>query len=240
MLRSAFLPCPRAREARRPSGCLPRPTRRSRSPQRRRCSRGARSRAAGRQREVWRRRVIADIHRNLAGIGEDPAVRREALARHRVRLAPAHSRVTVIWLRVSVPVLSVHTTVQPPSVSTAASRLTSALRFAIRCTPSASETLTAVGSPSGMAETAAATENNSISTSDSPRSTPSPKMTVAATTDRMPSRVDRTARRCCRGVSWRSALRTSFAISPTTVPMPMAVTMAVARRQRRESTRRPS
>ena len=68
---------------------------------------------------------------------------------------------TVISLRVSVPVLSVHTTVQPPSVSTAASRRTSALRFAMRCTPSASETLTAVGSPSGIAETAAATANSS-------------------------------------------------------------------------------
>ena len=54
-----------------------------------------------------------------------------------------HDAPPVIWLRVRVPVLSEQMTVVAPRVSTDASRLTMAPRFAIWCTPTASVTVTA-------------------------------------------------------------------------------------------------
>ena len=61
---------------------------------------------------------------------------------------------TTISFSVSVPVLSVQMTDTAPSVSTAGSRRTMALRSAIRWTPSASVMVSTAGSPSGIAETA--------------------------------------------------------------------------------------
>ncbi len=54
---------------------------------------------------------------------------------------------------VNVPVLSVPRTVTEPSVSTAGSRRTSALRAAIRRAPSARESVTTAGRDSGTAAT---------------------------------------------------------------------------------------
>ena len=64
---------------------------------------------------------------------------------------------TVISFWVSVPVLSLAMTVAEPSVSTAASRRTIALRFAMRCMPSESTTVVTAARPSGTAETASET-----------------------------------------------------------------------------------
>jgi hypothetical protein len=54
---------------------------------------------------------------------------------------------------VSVPVLSVQMTVVSPSVSTDDNRRTSALRFAIRCVASASESVTVGSIPFGTTDT---------------------------------------------------------------------------------------
>ena len=64
---------------------------------------------------------------------------------------------TVIWLVVSVPVLSEQMTVQQPSVSTEGSLRTTALRFAILRVPSARQSVMTAGRPSGMAATPSAT-----------------------------------------------------------------------------------
>ena len=64
---------------------------------------------------------------------------------------------------VSVPVLSVAITVTDPSASTADSRRTTARRFTMRSTPSASATVSTAGSPSGTAATASATAKMSSS-----------------------------------------------------------------------------
>ena len=70
------------------------------------------------------------------------------------RSTPTIIRRTTISFRVSVPVLSVQMKVVDPSVSTAWSRRTIALRLAMRRTPSDSETVTIAGRPSGIAATA--------------------------------------------------------------------------------------
>ena len=61
--------------------------------------------------------------------------------------------VAVISLRVSVPVLSLQITVVEPRVSTADKRRTTALRRAMRCTPTASAIVIATGNPSGIMPT---------------------------------------------------------------------------------------
>ena len=60
---------------------------------------------------------------------------------------------TAISLRVSVPVLSVQMKVVEPSVSTDSRRRTRAFRRAIRCAPTASESVTVGSSPSGTRAT---------------------------------------------------------------------------------------
>ena len=70
---------------------------------------------------------------------------------------------TVISLRVRVPVLSEQITVTEPSVSTAGSRRTMALRAAMRCTPMARVMVMMAGRPSGMAATARPTAARNIS-----------------------------------------------------------------------------
>lgn len=63
---------------------------------------------------------------------------------------------TVIWFSVRVPVLSEQMTVVLPRVSMVGRRRTTARRRAIRVTPMARVTVTAAGSPSGIAPTASA------------------------------------------------------------------------------------
>ena len=116
-------------------------------------SRGVDRRAALAQRA---RRRVAD-----AGDG-DLAARRAATA-----------RVTVISLRVSVPVLSLQITVVEPSVSTADRRRMMAPRAAMRCMPTASAIVIATGRPSGTIDTIWLMATISTSASGSPRSRPS-------------------------------------------------------------------
>ena len=70
---------------------------------------------------------------------------------------------TVNSLQVNVPVLSLAISVQLPKPSTAASRRTITPRRAIRAVPMDRATVKATGSPSGMADTAKATEKRNIS-----------------------------------------------------------------------------
>ena len=69
----------------------------------------------------------------------------------RSRLPPVQPCTTVIWFCVSVPVLSEHTTVAHPSVSTAGSLRMSAWCLIMRCMPSARQIVTIAGNPSGTA-----------------------------------------------------------------------------------------
>ena len=85
------------------------------------------------------------------------AVRRVARAGQVDAAAGVTQRAHRHLVRVSVPVLSVQMTVAEPSVSTAASLRTIALRLAMRCMPSDSTTVVTAGSPSGTAATASET-----------------------------------------------------------------------------------
>ena len=78
------------------------------------------------------------------------------------------TRWTVISFSVSVPVLSVQITVVSPSVSTEDRRRTSALRFAIRCVASASDSVTVGSSPSGTSATMTPIANTNRSSSAIP------------------------------------------------------------------------
>ena len=88
-------------------------------------------------------------------------------------------RCTVIWFSVSVPVLSEQMTVVLPRVSTAGSLRMMARRRAILDTPMARVMVTAAGRPSGMAPTASATAARNMSTSGSPRNTPTTAVITA-------------------------------------------------------------
>lgn len=65
----------------------------------------------------------------------------------------SHKALTVISLRVNVPVLSLQMTVVDPRVSTAERRRMIAPRPAMRCMPTASAIVTATGKPSGTIDT---------------------------------------------------------------------------------------
>ena len=136
--------------------------------------------------------------------------------------------VTVIWFFVIVPVLSVQITVHDPRVSTEDSRLTRALRAAIRCTPIASASVIVGSRPSGTF----------ASTMPIAKMAPSRRVRPAnrypTTKNPTPITTDSSATRCAtRPTSIWSGLgsgRTacvSCAILPNSVRMPVAVTTAV-------------
>ncbi len=138
---------------------------------------------------------------------------------------------TVISLRVSVPVLSEQITVAAPSVSTAGSLRTMALAAAMRRTPRLRPTVTMAGKASGMAATASATANRKRLRMALRLNTGLVMSPVANTTAQMPSMM--TLRRlpvrsssCCSGVGSFSAASSRPAMRPTSVPMPVATTMA--------------
>ena len=138
---------------------------------------------------------------------------------------------TVISFCVSVPVLSLAITVAEPSVSTAASRRTMALRFAMRCMPSDSTTVVTAASPSGTAETASDTVYSSTPTSTAVVSSRwitrivTPTTTAMAITIAPRMRPSRSSSRCS-GVRSCSVARRSAAILPNSVSIPVAVTTA--------------
>ena len=113
-----------------------------------------------------------------SGRGSSPSMKSPSGAypspRTTIVRSPAYRRVTVISFLVRVPVLSVQMTVVAPRVSTAGNRRISACLSTMRVTPRASVMVTIAGRPSGMAATARLTAVRNISTSGSPRSTPSP------------------------------------------------------------------
>ena len=116
-----------------------------------------------------------------------------------------------------------------PRVSTAGSFFTMAPRAAIRPTPRASTMVTMAGRPSGMAATASDTAVRNISSIRFPWIKPTPNMT--AHTDR--HRKDRVREIspifCWRGVSVPSSPRSSPAMCPIWVSIPVAHTRAVPR-----------
>ena len=139
-----------------------------------------------------------------------------------------HTALTSILLRVSVPVLSVHMHVQPPSVSTALSlRITTFLRL-MRVTPKAIIMVTTAGSPSGMAATAMATEVMN-ERSISPRASAEKiKITAATATTNAEIILPSLSKLRSRGVLLLVSPSNMSAIAPICVLRPTPVTTAVA------------
>ena len=102
---------------------------------------------------------------------------------------------------VSVPVLSVARTVTEPSVSTAGSRRTIALRAAIRRAPSARLSVTTAGRDSGTAATARLIAVTTISSIGSPRARPSTSTSPLSATTTAASTRPRSASRRWSGVA---------------------------------------
>ena len=162
-----------------------------------------------------------------------------ATARHKaapaVRLSPCSgsrricTASTCMRLSVKVPVLSAHSTLTEPSVSTAGRRLTRALASAIRRAPSASSTATTAGSASGMAATASETAVISICRAGSPRINPTARISRQIPATAQDSRAPRWARRRCSGVCRRLGSASRWAIWPIWVAAPVATTRPCAR-----------
>ena len=126
---------------------------------------------------------------------------------------------------VSVPVLSEQITWTDPRVSTAGSRRMSARRFSMRCAPRESAIVTTAVSASGMAATARLTDTSSISRQASPRSTPSAKTTITSTEAAAASCRPSWSSRFCSGVCSCSTDWSRSATVPSSVAMPVAVTI---------------
>ena len=134
-------------------------------------------------------------------------------------------RRAVISPRVSVPVLSEAMTETLPSVSTAGSRRTSALRFTIRCAPRAREIVTTAGSASGTTATARAIPKITISQNGWPLRIPRTRIT-ATTATAAPARTRPTLSRfSCSGVRRLSTPCSSPAIVPNSVRIPVSTTI---------------
>lgn len=145
------------------------------------------------------------------------------------RPSGSQSSVTVISLRVRVPVLSLQIVVVEPSVSTAERRRTIAPRAAIRCMPTASAIVIATGRPSGTIDTIwliATISTSAIGNSrHMPSNTTTTKRPIAAPTSQRPNCSMRTS----SGVGGSTAAAVSSAIWPTSVCTPVATTTARAR-----------
>ncbi len=138
---------------------------------------------------------------------------------------PSASSCTDIRFCVSVPVLSVHITLAPPSVSTAGSRRTMARCAAMRLTPMASVMVTTAGSPSGMAATARLMDIRSISSGFTCWKSPIIKITKHMISAPMPSFLPMAASLRCNGVCGADWLTIRRAILPTWVSIPVSTTM---------------
>jgi len=125
---------------------------------------------------------------------------------------------------VSVPVLSEQMTVVLPSVSTAGRWRMMARRRAMRATPIASVTVTAAGSPSGMAPTASATAAMNMSKALSPRSRPTPAVSRARPPIAQSSQFEKLAILRVSGVARSGALAIRPAMRPVSVASPVAMT----------------
>ena len=141
------------------------------------------------------------------------------------------TRTMVISERVRVPVLSEQITEADPSVSTEDSRLTMALRAAMRCTPIASTTDSTAGSPSGTAATASDTPSSSTSSRSralriSDSSTTDATTMTAMMSTAVPSMRPIRATSRWSGVGSSSVRSSMAAIAPICVSIPVAVTSA--------------
>jgi len=125
---------------------------------------------------------------------------------------------------VSVPVLSEQMKVTEPSVSTAGSLRMSAFWPTIFLAPSASDTDTTAGSASGIAATARLMAVSSISITGSPRSSPVTNRIAQMTSTAIARFLPKRARRFCSGVLPSSSARSSSAMRPSSVPMPVSTT----------------
>ena len=140
-----------------------------------------------------------------------------------------HTSTTVIRFWVRVPVLSEQMTPAQPRVSTAGSRLTMALRRAMRCTPRASTMVTMAGRPSGMAATARETAVMNMSKISLPWRSPTPNMTAQTHRQTKERVLEISAIFRWRGVAAVSSSMRSPAMRPTSVFMPVPVITAVHR-----------
>ena len=121
-----------------------------------------------------------------------------------------------------------------PSVSTDASRLTIALRFAIRLTPMARVTVTTAGSPSGIAATARATEFKRASLIDSESivvawTSATTKTATTAAKAISARRLPSSSICSWSGVGFSSAEESRPASLPTSECIPVPVTTSSAR-----------
>ena len=139
-----------------------------------------------------------------------------------------HTCWTVMRFMVRVPVLSEQITPAQPRVSTAGSFFTMALCFTIRCTPKASTMVTMAGRPSGMAATARDTAAISISRMGRWYSRPTPNITAHTARHTKDRVLEISAIFRWRGVSPSFSPSSIPAMRPTSVSMPVAVTMAWA------------
>ena len=131
---------------------------------------------------------------------------------------------TRIRFSVSVPVLSEQIQVTDPSVSTAGSRRTSALWWAIRRAPRARVTATTAGRASGTAATARLIAVRNIRPGSSPRSSPVTNTTAQMATTASAIRPPKLDSRRCRGVRTTSAVISRSAMAPSSVSVPVPTT----------------
>ncbi len=146
----------------------------------------------------------------------------------RARPAGVHASTTAMRFSVRVPVLSVHTKVVDPSVSTDSSRRTSACRCAMRCAPIASDKVTVGSRPSGTNATVTPIANRNPSRADVPMRSASTKNTTPTPTAM--NAIVRTTRASSRasGVGGRSLPWVIDAIPASRVAAPVATTEARA------------
>ena len=141
--------------------------------------------------------------------------------------AGVHDRSATMAPRVSVPVLSVASSVTEPSVSTAGNERTTAPRRLIRDAPPASASVTTAGSESGTAATARATAATAVISHGSPRSRPETRKTRQASTTPIEICPPSRSSRRCSGVAGDSPSCTSVATRPIALAAPVATTTAV-------------
>ncbi len=142
-------------------------------------------------------------------------------------LPASHSAVTVIWLSVSVPVLSELIALVAPRVSTSLRFATIAFAAASCLAPYASMACTNVGRPVGMAEIATAVARNSRSLAGSPRSRPMTTMSATADHAIAPSTLVSASSSRCSGDLVFSTEVSSVAMCPICVDIPVDVSRSV-------------
>ena len=116
-----------------------------------------------------------------------------------------------------------------PSVSTAGSRLTIALRRAMSRVPIDSSAVTTAGRPVGIAATASATPVTNNVSKDSPRASPSRTTATSAMAAIVAMIFDNASSCFWSGVLLVSVLASMWAMWPISVSMPVAVTISSPR-----------